>query len=206
MPQPEVGEVALRIYESPALEPWASQDAENDYHFLLFIDALSEVLFEKVHTLVSDRVDEVGWQVLLDPELAPAWALPYLAQYVGAVLEPSLTEAEQRAKIGLPENFKRGTLAAMLQAVKRTLTGTQTVLIEERYGSAYSLWVRTYDSETPDPAATEAAVLSQKPGGLTLVYQSITGQTWGDLNADHATWTLVLADYATWEEVTSDLP
>lgn len=205
MARPEVAETAELVYAE--LGPYTVGDEDQGWHLLRFVDAICEVLFETIHQLVSDRDDLPGWAILLDPDLCPAPALPYLAQYAGVQLEPSLTEAQQREKIRLPENFKRGTLAAMEQAVKRTLTGTQTVLIEERHDdSAYKLWVRTFAFETPDPDATEAAVLSQKPAGIVLTYEAVTGQTWSDLVADHADWDAVVSDYADWNEAVAELP
>ena len=43
---------------------------------------------------------------------------------------------------------------------------------------AYYLTVSTYRSQTPDPAATEAAIRAQKPGGIVLTYRSLDGQTY----------------------------
>lgn len=206
MARPEAGEIAERVYAE--LAPFATDDEANGWHLLLFLDAVCEILFERIHLLVSDRDDDTpGWTVLLDPDLCPAELLPHLAQYVGVVLKPSLTEQQERDKIRLPENFKRGTPQALLQAVKRTLTGAQTVLVEERYDdSAYKLWVRTFASETPDPGVTEAAALSQKPAGIVLTYEAVTGQTWSDLVADHTDWAAVLADYDTWNDVVAEAP
>jgi len=58
--------------------------------------------------------------------------------------------------------------------------------MDERYtGSAYKLRIRTLASETPESgAAVQAAILTQKPIGIVLTYEAITGQDWGDLRAD----------------------
>lgn len=202
--RPEVGEVTEQVYA--ALTPYTNEDEAQDWALLKFVDAICEVYFEAIDELVSDR-DYPGWYILFDPDLCPAEYLPYLAQYVGVTLEPSLTEQEQRDKIKLPENFKRGTPAALRRAIERTLTGNKTILLDERHDDeAYQLRIRTFATETPSESATLAAILTQKPAGLALTYDAIEGQSWDDLVADHADWNAVLADYATWTEARTELP
>lgn len=204
MSRPQAGEVAERLYAE--LAPYTSEDEASDWHLLRFADAICEVLFERIHLLVSGREDVPGWASLLDPDLCPAELLPHLAQYAGVVLEPNLTEQQQRDKIRLPENFRRGGPGAMRQAIERTLTGNRVILIAERQGSAYGLWVRTYASETPSSAATEAAAISQKPAGIVLTYEAVSGQSWGDLISDRADWDAVGGAYPAWSDAVIDLP
>lgn len=204
MDRPAVGQMAEALYE--ALGPFAAGDEEREWPLLLFCDAICDALLERIDVLVRDRDEYPGWVIALDPLAAPLDALPWLAQFAGVTLEPELTEAEQRAKIASPEGFQRGTPAAMREAGKRTLTGTKTVLIEERYTTAYALWVRTLATETPDPVATEAAIRSQKPIGLVLTYESVTGQGWNDLKLRHANWDAVEVAYENWDDVRSTPP
>ncbi len=205
MARPVVGEVAEQIYSE--LGPYTVGDEESGWHLLKFVEAITGVLFEKIHLLVSDRQNTVGWEVLFDPDTCPAGALPYLAQYVGVTLEPSLTEQQKRDKIRLPENFKRGTRPALIQAVQRTLTGAKTILIDERFGgSAYALRVRTLTGETPNATATQAAVVSQKPGGLVLTYQSVVGQDWNDVKIGDVSWANVATVYPDWQAVKTTPP
>jgi hypothetical protein len=63
----------------------------------------------------------------------------------------------------------RGTPDAILSAAGDTLTGTRTMrLLERAGGNAYALDLVTRPSETPDPDATLAAALTQKPAGDSL--------------------------------------
>lgn len=208
MARPEVSSAAEELYAS--LGVLASEDEDNDWHLLKFCDALVEGLgIAMIDTYVSDSDDRPGWQIVFDPDDSPEEALPYLGQFVGVELEPELTVAEQRLKIKLPEGFRRGTLAALEAAIQRTLTGSKTVLIEERPdGEAYQLYIRTFASETPSEDATLAAILTQKPIGIVLepAYEAITGQSWDDLQASATDWDDVESTYADWSEVRSTLP
>jgi hypothetical protein len=203
--QPEVCETARELYDS--LGCFTAEDEANDWHLLLFCDALTSVITERIHEIAADRNGRPGWQTVFDPDTCPPYALPYLGQFVGVALEPALTEAEQRAKITVPEGWQRGTTAAMISAVRRTLTDTQTVIFQERYpDNAYNLSVRTLAEETPDEAATLRAILTQKPIGIKLNYEAITSGTWDDLAANYANWDAVSAAFTSWEELATTLP
>lgn len=205
MARPIVGEVTEDLYS--ALGALATGDEDNDWALLKLCAALTSGVSERIHEIVADREEYPGWTVLFDPDACPAWALPYLAQFVGVTLLPSDSEARQREKIKLPEQFKRGTPAAMLAAVRATLTGGQTILMDERFtGSAWQLRIRTLVSETPDEAVTEAAAVSQKPIGILLDYSAVTGQDWGDVDADNADWAAVAAGFDDWQDVKTTPP
>ncbi|MGN6526338.1 MAG: phage tail protein [Burkholderiaceae bacterium] len=68
---------------------------------------------------------------LLDARISPTEALGWLAGFVGLVLDPCWTEAVQRRMIAqaAPLLRTRGTLAS-LQAMLRTLTGAEVVILE----------------------------------------------------------------------------
>lgn len=205
MSRPVVAETAESLYDS--LGALTTGDEANGWPLLLFTDALCSVMLERIHEIAADRGGRPGWQTVLDPDTCPAYALPYLAQFVGVALEPSLSEEEQRTKIVVPEGWARGTKAALVAAVQRTLTGTKRVLLRERYpDNAYQLQVRTLAAETSDEAATLAAILTQKPIGIVLAYEAITGQQWDDLLASSADWDAVESTYADWDDVGSTIP
>lgn len=206
MAAPAVSEATADLYE--ALEPFAALDSDaTGWALLNLCAAICSTPIDQIHGYVTDTDDRPGWGIVLDPTDAPDEVLDWLAQFVGTVLTPSMDTAAKRAAILLPRGFRRGTPEALEQAVAATLTGPQTVLVDERWtGDAYKLRVRTLASETPDEPATLAAVISQKPIGIVLTYLRITGQDWGDLQLDHASWTAKMSDYATWLEARTDLP
>lgn len=158
--------------------------------------------YELVEDWASDTPTEVGWSLLLDPDRCPAEALPWLAQIVGLVLDTSLSEDDQRATIKATPNWKRGTPGAMRSAPLPWLTGTQSVVIRERYDGSgndapQDIEVITLSSETTDAAKVEAAIRSQKPAGDRLVYVNSSGQDLQNVKDDYSTLADVKAAYAT---------
>jgi hypothetical protein len=201
---------AERLYAM--LAPLAQVDAENGWSLLIYVNAIGQ-MFQLIEDLVRDSDAGPGWSLLLDLDRCPDEALPWLAQFVGVRVPSNLTPDQQRAYIASTAGFRRGTLAALRGAAAATLTGARTVHITERSGDpahkpeyAYYLDVTTYDSQTPNAAATQAALLSQKPGGLVLRYASVPGQTWAQLKASGRTWAQVKSDYPTWDDVRADQP
>ena len=126
---------------------------------------------------VDENGDELpGYGIVFDVALCPAEALPYLAMFVGETLPTTASDADARARIVGQPTRRRGTPAGITAAARDTLTGTRSVFFEERSADAcptdpaYGLLIRTNASETPDPAATEAAIRSNIPGGIVLLY------------------------------------
>ncbi|HZA72083.1 MAG TPA: phage tail protein [Propionibacteriaceae bacterium] len=138
---------------------------------------------------------------LADPEQAEASWLPWLAQLVGAVLDPAATEAEQRDTIRYATSgWRGGTRSAIADAARSALTGTRYVVIAPHTkpdagvlidGTAWDITIVTRASETPDPGAVLGAVLRKgvKPAGAVLWHYPYT-----------ATWTQVTAEYPTWAD------
>lgn len=189
---------AERLYAS--LGPLAQNDGENGWSLLILCNAIGS-MFQLVDDLVRDSPEGPGWSLLLDLDRCPAAALPWLAQLVGARVPVGLSEAEQREWIASTDGFRRGTRDALIGAARATLTGAQAVIFRERDGDAYVLTVATYVAQTPDPAATERALVAQKPGGILMHYRTMIGQDWQLVKETSATWQDVASSYATWGDV-----
>lgn len=160
---------AERLYER--LGPVATYDAENGYVVQYIAEALA--LPQAVVDEVMVDGDQLAWQPALDPDTCPADWLPWLAQFPGVTLLPSdLTEAQRRARIKAAAGFYRGTQRAMIGAVQATLSAPDApVTILTNVGDdRWALEVITRTADTPDPAASERAARSQKPGGFLLTY------------------------------------
>lgn len=175
----------------------------------IYAEALAEA-FREVDDLVRDTtvggVDKVGWSALVDLSRAPSYALPWIAQIVGATTIDGLSDADQRIHIAARSSQARGTKQSFIDAAKLHLTGTKTILFRERDGGdPYALRINTYTSETPDPAKTLADLLAQKPAGIILTYAAIAGQDWLAVKTNYATWADVKAHYTTWDGVKSDI-
>lgn len=203
MAQPLLKSFAQRIYDDVAPLAWA--DSQYQWALAYYCGALG-AMFQLVDDYGRDQVVNgkiaPGWSQLLDINRAPTEALPWLAQFVGATLPVSASDAAMRAQLLSVPGWRRGTPAAMVAAAQATLTGNKTVTMIERAGDAYTVVVITKASETPDVEETYAALLSQKPGGIILVYENIDGQTYGELLSINApTYALAYTSYSDYQHL-----
>lgn len=144
-----------------------------------------------------------GWALAFDLDRTPAPG--WLGQLAG-VPDAAGNAAAQRAAVRA-RGYTRGTPAAIQAAAQATLTESRTVDILEREGGAYRLTVRTYMRETPDPAATAAAIRAALPAGLATTIVVLSGWLWEDVaNAGPASWQRLLDTYATWDDVLHAVP
>lgn len=185
----EGAELFADVYRE-RLTPWMTSDLS------IFAGAIGEQ-FEEIYELISDRGTDgdpnyaSGWSVLFDVDLCPAKYLPFLGQFVGVPDLVGVAEVTARALIGSQPSMHRGTPRSIINAAAATLTGTQTVQLVERYGGdPYAIRVVTYTAETPDQAATLAAILRMKPAGIVLTYDVLTGWTIGEMEAAYSALTI----------------
>lgn len=130
-------------------------------------------MLQDLDVITADTATHPGWSIITDPTVCPpAWLL-WCAQLYGETPPAGLTEAELRTFIETPPQESRGSLAAMEAEANATLTGGGTVTItEQSSGHAYHITAHSRMSQTPNEKATLQALLSQKPGGITLVYSA----------------------------------
>lgn len=209
MAGPGLSSFAQRLYDG--LEPLQFDEPAQAYDLANYCAALG-AMFQIVEDYSRDQVDANGkildgWSQLLDITRAPVEVLPWLGQFVGVAVTTGLTEAQQRAQIQGVGGFNRGTLASMVSAAQAFLTGTKTVIVRERdpaasaSNPAYGLTVITRTSETPDSSLVLAALLSQKPAGIVLVYSTLAGQDYTLALADSPLYSNMFANYATYQGV-----
>jgi hypothetical protein len=178
---------------------------DDDQHgwalFLLLAAVLHQL--DEFATIVQG---EDGWSLLFDPDTAPAWALPWLGQWVGITIPATLTEAQARARFANPAHFYRGTPDHVAAAAREQLTGSRRVTIEERYGADPNIArVAVYASQMLDLDLLTRAAEGAAPWEIALVIDVLAGQTWDDLQAAHATWADVTAAYASWDDLLEDV-
>lgn len=178
-------------------EPWGSVGLD------VLLGAIGE-MYEQVQEIVRDG-SQPGWTVPLT--LSEAKELDWLGQFLGVRREPIYSDADFRRAIDEVAGFSRGTPSSLRNAAYRTLTGARHVNFYERLGGdAYNLTVITYVPETPDPAATEAAIRALKPAGIVLTYICVDGLTYAQLTAEKANYTAVNSSFADYNELRDYLP
>jgi hypothetical protein len=170
------------------------------------------IAFEAVYSLVmpfGDPEDPVNfwpaWAVLLDPTNCPTTFLPFLSQFNGTAVPPGTADAVARQQIRSEASMYRGTVAAITQAAKNNLTGTQQVTIKERTlaggtPDAYHVILTYNTNQCQNPAALVAAVEAQKPAGIQISYVGTAGFTW---NQSQLTWN---AETMTWAQTLNTQP
>jgi hypothetical protein len=182
-----------------------------------FVDYLRAIgsMTEQVEELAFDWVDEngvehEGYERLLDPDLAPPYVLPYLAQYVGETLPTGLevtSPALAREWIKDQPNSRRGTIESIVRTAQRTLTGARTVVVHQRNPNEDSIIVHTLASETPDSARVlQDLRVDAVPADIVLSYSTIVGQTYNDLNVAVASYNAMNAAYPTYNAAASAVP
>jgi hypothetical protein len=204
MPAPVHTPLGARLRERT--QPLAPDDELHDYAHAQLCEALGRMLYQ-VAQVFDPEGDVPPLAPLLDPDLCPDWALPWLAQLVGVTIPAGTAPDTARTLVKEVGGFKRGTPASLRAAASFFLTGTKTVYFNERLaGNAYALGVVTLRSETPDAELVRAAILAAKPGGIVLDYVAITGQTYRSVRAEVDSYSEVRTTWASYRDLATHLP
>ena len=193
--------IAVELYRR--LGPWFQMDVmspSQGWPLLAFCKAFFGGM-QDIEDIIRDTDDGPGWSSIMDPDRAPVEWLPWLGQFVGVSWPANTSEQTQRDLIKGTPGFKRGTPAALVDAVRAELTGTKTVYLIERQGSAWALGVTTLTSETPSAARVAAAIRSQKPAGIVVTQTAITGGDYATLAATHTDYTDIFTTYTTYAQI-----
>lgn len=180
-------------------------DALLDWPLLRFMAAWIGPL-EPVYEIVRERDDSPPWGLLFDADNCPAKRLPFLAQYVGVVPTPGMTEEQLRNEIREPTGWTRGRKPAIVLAGQRTLTGTKRVIVRPRTPEVGIHYIRTLASETPDEARTRADLRAALPAWEVLDYQAIEGVTVDDVAASWETVDDLATAFTTVDDLADVLP
>lgn len=141
-----------------------------------------------------------------DPMTVPAARLPWVAA-AGGVDLTSVPDADKRAFIASETSRFRGNRSAIVQRVGLTLTGARRVFVECPYlGDPARIRVRTYATETSDPAATAAAIRAEVPAWLRLTIDTAAGMTWDQRKAKYGTFDDEKATGKTYDELAMETP
>jgi Phage tail protein (Tail_P2_I) len=201
--EPTLATIAERLRDRTA--PLAPDDAAYGFAHAYLCGALGEILREVAEAFDPDG-DIPPIAPLLDPELCPEWALPWLAQFVGVAIPQGATEAQARNLITQALGFRRGTRAAFEAALDAL--GIETAYFRERAnGDPYALEIVVPTSELPsDPSVVLPALMSQKPGGIVLTYRTVAGWDYTAMTTAGGTYTALKTKYLTYQGLTYNEP
>lgn len=201
---PQLDTFADRVYGS--VEPLAWQDSLYAFALAKLCGSLGQ-MFQDIEDLARDTPQGPGWSAVLDLQRCPAAWLPWLGQFVGVVIPAGTDDATARHAIDELVGFQRGRPATIKAVIRATLTGQQTVILQERLaGDAYALGVYTINTETPDQAATLAAILRQKPAGIVLTYSTGPPNTYEAVRIGYATYADVTAAFRDYAHLAANQP
>jgi hypothetical protein len=179
-------------------QPLADDDARYGFAHAYLCESLATPFLE-VQQIFDPEGDVPPVAPLLDPDLCPAFALPWLAQLTGMTLPAGTPENAARELIRNVGGFRRGTRRSIQAAVGAYLTGSKTVYFRERdAGDAYRLEVVTIASETPDPAAIQRALELSVPGGIVVSYRTTAAWDYQQMTTEGGTYAQQSAAYATY--------
>ena len=187
---PAVGPFGDSIYTEVA--PLTYDDINQAWSLLYYVDSIGQ-MFDEIELLARDTDEVPGWCMLLNPDTTPAKALPWLAQFVGVQLEPTLSEADQRAYIKAAAQWRRGSVQAIIETTQFFLTGSKTVRLDERDSSAYHYTVTIDPDEVTDIDAVTAALTRAKPAGLQFQLLLSTTHTYFYVKTTYATYSAAKA-------------
>lgn len=148
---------------------------------------------------------------LTDPLTADSRWLPWLAQLVGATLDPAASDAERRDTIRYATSgWRAGTRGAIADAARSALTGSRYARVVPHTqptgggglepGTIWDITVVTRVSETPDPDAVLGAILRTgvKPAGVRLHHAAYEA-SWDQIEAVYPTF--AEREARTWDEL-----
>jgi hypothetical protein len=215
VPEPAFSTFVERLYDALPEHYRTADEAQNwalkRYLALLGDQAGAvEILLDRANFFPKDEAGAPGdTSDLVNPDFADAAWLEWLAQLVGARVEPKMTEQEKRDAIETASSgWRAATKAAVEDAAKTALTGTKHAEVKDHstdvsaVGAAgqWDVLVVTRTSETPDPAAVLLAISTKgaKPAGVKLWHRSFEA-TWAQIQAALPTW----ADWngKTWAQI-----
>lgn len=199
----DAGSLAEEMY-SQLPQSLRDIDITSGYALLVYLGAIGQML-QNLDYLAHAPVGGTLWQNLVDLDLAPDYALPWLGQFVGVKVDTALPAADQRQQIRDHVGWGRGSVSTFKASARPSLTGTKTVDITERTTDADHFTVNTYSDETPDEDATLALLVAAKPAGLIMTYivlvGSPAGATYGDLYDRGLTYGDIYDEFETYGDI-----
>lgn len=205
------GPFAAQVLAS--FQPWLAHDPEGALQNVLqAYAAMGEQVFDIVQDTGSPDVPAsftAGWSVLLDPTNCPAQFIPFGAQFVGVQIPSGMDAADARALWKNEAGFARGTPAAIIAAAQRFLTGSQSVVLQERTGTgllAYSFVLIVRPEQVTNVTQLQAAVDSVRPAGITWTLIQTDGWIISQMEASQTTIAALEANFVTLNGLENDQP
>ena len=183
------------------LDPMSYDDPLYGYPLMTFMGAVGTG-GDEVNDLVRETDIRPGWGLMFDVDNVPSKWLPWLGQFSGTSIDPALNDNAARAIVAARAGFTRGRPSTITNIAKGYLTGTQYVLLEERYnGDPYTYSVIVQTDQVTDAAQLNAALTAAKPAGLNFNLYIVDVLVYSELQAISGTYAGVLTHYPTYRDM-----
>lgn len=149
-----------------------------------------------------------GTAELANPAAAPRTWLRWLAWLVGINLD-GIPDAEKRTAISLSSSLqRRGSKRSIIRATQRTLTGSRSCRVIWNLSGTdpYLITVVTLTSQTPDSGDTLAAAFTEKPAGIDMDLQTVSGALYAELAAEYPDYDAVAAAFDDYDDLADWVP
>jgi hypothetical protein len=103
---------------------------------------------------------------------------------------------------------RRGSKRSIIRATQRTLTGSKSCRVYWNLSTTdpYLITVVTLTAQTPDGVDTLAAAVTEKPAGIDLELQTVTGATYAELPANFADYDALAAGLDDYDDLANYIP
>lgn len=177
----------------------------------LKVTAAGAVAMEKALdflNIVDPSTSVTGTCELVNAAACPRPYLSWLGWLIGIDTTKIADQYVRDALTNASTAQRRGTVGAIKDVVERTLTGSRYCRVYSNYGGAnpYRLTVITLTSETPDATVSLLAAEGEKPAGMEIELQVVSGSVWNTVVAEFGTWDDVTTGFDSWNELTTWLP
>lgn len=211
MTRPVVHAAAEQVYRLlPDFMRSADEVDQVDYTALRYVAGAS-VGLERASdflTIVDPDTSVTGTCELVNAAACPRPYLGWLGWLVGVDIT-GIADPFVRVAIGnAAATQRRGSKGSIRDAVQRTLTGSKSCRVYWNLSGTepYLLTVITITSQTPDETAALEAAFTEKPAGMELELQVVTGTTYAEIAANFTDYAEVAATFPTYTDMTTYVP
>ena len=173
--------------------------ASDDGTLRALVDALALPVASQVSTVTDPAYSADEYTIPFD-------RLPWLAAMAGVDVS-TVPDNRKRAVVADPDYRYRGSATAIRKRVGETLTGAKSVeIVCPLSGDPDAISVTTFASQTPDPAATEAAIRAEIPAWMeATIVTDAAGQSYANLAADYADYGTMTATSKTYGTLSQEV-
>lgn len=149
-----------------------------------------------------------GTAEVANPDAAPRPWLLWLAWLLGLDIS-TVPDSEKRVAVSQASSLRRrGSKRSIIRAAQRTLTGSKSCRVYWNLSTTdpYVITIVTLTAQTPDSVATLVAAETEKPAGIEIQLQVVTGAVYNELPPNFADYDALAGAFADYDDLTNYIP